>query len=80
MQLRVRSRSIATSEDGRNVDAIQQAIRQLSPSQLRDGWQQIETGRRSAGNLSIRSKIGWLARYFNEYAVSFGLPEIQPVE
>ena len=45
------------------------------------GREEIENAFRSnAGNLAVKAKIGWLARYFNEYAVSFGLPKIQVME
>jgi len=44
------------------------------------GRQEIESALRSADNLAMKAKIGWLARYFNEYAVSFGLQEIQVTE
>jgi len=45
------------------------------------GRQEIENAFRSnAGNLAVKARIGWLARYFNEYAVSFGLPKIQVME
>jgi len=45
------------------------------------GRQEIENAFRSnTDNLAVKAKIGWLARYFNEYAVSFGLPKIQVME
>jgi len=44
------------------------------------GRQEIESALRSADNLAVKAKIGWLARYFNEYAVSFGLQEIKVTE
>ena len=44
------------------------------------GRQEIESALRSADNLAVKAKIGWLARYFNEYAVSFGLREIKVTE
>lgn len=34
----------------------------------------------NADNLVVKAKINWLAKYFNEYAVSFGLPKIEVVE
>ena len=39
--------------------------------------QEIERALRSADNLAVKAKISWLARYFNEYAVSFGLRKIK---
>lgn len=45
------------------------------------GRKEIEKAFRSnADNLAVKAKIGWLARYFNEYAVSCGLPKIQFME
>jgi hypothetical protein len=41
------------------------------------GRQEIENALRTADNLKEKAQIGWLVRYFNEYAVSFGLQEIQ---
>lgn len=41
------------------------------------GRKEIEKAFKSSGDLAVKAKIGWLARYFNEYAVSFGLPEIK---
>ncbi len=40
--------------------------------------QEIERTLHSSGdNLALKAKVSWLARYFNEYAVNFGLPEIK---
>ncbi|MBW8036232.1 MAG: hypothetical protein FVQ79_11525 [Planctomycetes bacterium] len=43
------------------------------------GREEIEKAFQS-DDLAIKAKIGWLARYFNEYAVSFGLPEIKVMD
>lgn len=45
------------------------------------GRQEIEKAFQSnADDLKIKAKISWLAKYFNEYAVNFGLPKIQIIE
>jgi len=45
------------------------------------GRKEIENAfRLNADNLAVKAKISWLARYFNEYAVIFGLPKIQVME
>jgi len=44
------------------------------------GRQEIEKALRLANTLSVKAKIGWLAKYFNEYVVNLGLPEIQIIE
>lgn len=41
------------------------------------GRKEIEDGLKSAVSLSIRAKVTWLANYFNEFARSCGLPEIE---
>lgn len=41
------------------------------------GRQKIESNLRSADNLAVKAKIGWLARYFNDYAASFSLQKIR---
>lgn len=38
--------------------------------------QEIEHVLHSTDDISIRAKVGWLARYFNQYAVDYGLKEI----
>jgi hypothetical protein len=44
------------------------------------GRQEIEnTFRANADNLAVKAKIGWLAKYFNECAVGFGLPKIDGI-
>ena len=44
------------------------------------GRKEIEKAFKSSNDLAVKAKIGWLVRYFNEYAVSFGLPKIQVME
>ncbi|MBW8039110.1 MAG: hypothetical protein FVQ85_03830 [Planctomycetes bacterium] len=44
------------------------------------GREEIKKAFQSSDDLAVKAKIGWLARYFNEYAVSFDLPKIQVME
>jgi hypothetical protein len=52
----------------------------LNQDYMAFGRQEIENALRLADDPSVKAKIGWLVRYFNEYAVSFGLPKIQAME
>ena len=49
----------------------------LNHSYMVVGRRAIEEALCSADNLAVKAKVGWLARYFNQYAAPFGLPEIQ---
>jgi hypothetical protein len=40
------------------------------------GRSEIERALQLNHNPAVRAKLGWLARYFNEYASDFGLPKI----